>query len=115
MTHRPIPRLALVCRGAHAVVTAGFLGAIGLVWWSALTGRRGRMLKIAVGALLAEGALVTVNDGDCPLGGLQDRLGDPVPLFELVLSPRAANRAVPVLGMVTAGGLAVLAARSRSA
>lgn len=32
-----------------------------------------------------------------PLGGLQERLGDRVPLFELLLSPRAARRAVPVL------------------
>ncbi len=35
--------------------------------------------------------------------------GDPVPLFELVLSPRAAKRAVPVLGAVAAAGIAALA------
>jgi hypothetical protein len=53
------------------------------------------------------------NRGDCPLGGLQARLGDPVPLFELVLSPQAARRAVPVLGVVTAGGVALLAKEAR--
>ena len=42
-------------------------------------------------------------------GPLQDRLDDPVPLFELVLSPRAAKRAVPVLGAVAAAGIGLLA------
>ena len=56
--------------------------------------------------------LVAANRGDCPLGGLQrERLGDPVPLFELVLSPRAAKRAVPTLGAITAAGLALLVIR----
>jgi hypothetical protein len=45
---------------------------------------------------------------------LQQRLGDEVPLFELVLSPQAAKRAVPVLGGVTAAGLVVLAVRQAS-
>jgi hypothetical protein len=57
--------------------------------------------------------LVAANHGDCPLGGLQERLGDPVPLFELVLSPRAAKRAVPTLGAITAVGLILLVVRGR--
>jgi hypothetical protein len=40
------------------------------------------------------------------------RLGDPVPLFELVLPPNAARRAVPALGLVTVAGLMLLARRS---
>jgi hypothetical protein len=89
-----------------------FLGAIVYVWWCALTGRRDRWLRLAVVALLAEGVFVTANHGDCPLGPLQARLGDPVPLFELALSPAAARRAVPALGLVTAAGLMVLVRRS---
>lgn len=46
--------------------------------------------------------------------GLGDRVGDPVPLFELVLAPRAARLAVSVLGVVTATGVALLVLRSRS-
>jgi hypothetical protein len=92
-----------------------FLGAIFYVWWCALTGRRDRWLRLAVVALVAEGAFVAANHGDCPLGPIQERLGDPVPLFELVLSPTAARRAVPTLGLVTAAGLMLLVARSRSA
>ena len=80
------------------LVAVAFLLAIVDVWWCALTGRRDRWLRAAVAALVTEGVFVAANRGDCPLGGLQDRLGDPVPLFELVLSPSATRRALPVLG-----------------
>jgi hypothetical protein len=43
--------------------------------------------------------------GKCPLGPLQRRLGDPVPLFVLWLGPRAARRAVPLLVGLSAAGL----------
>ena len=99
-------------RAAHAVITLAFLFAIVHVWWCALTRRRDRWLRLAVSALVTEGALVAANHGDCPLGPLQERHGDPVPLFELVLSPTAARRAVPALGLVTAAGLTLLARRS---
>jgi hypothetical protein len=100
---------ALAFRSFHAAIAAGFLLAIAYVWWCALTGRRGHLLHVAVTVLVGEGILVIANNGDCPLGCLQDRLGDPVPLFELVLSPRGARRAVPVLGVVAAAGIALLA------
>jgi hypothetical protein len=106
---RALPPAALAFRAAHAAVALGFLAAIADVWAAALTGRRGPLLRTAVAALVAEGVVVTANGGDCPLGPLQDRLGDPVPLFELVLPPRAAKLAVPVLGGVTALGIALLA------
>jgi hypothetical protein len=99
----------------HGLLAVAFLVGIGYIWWCALSGRRDRWLRVAVAALATEGALVSANRGDCPLGGLQDRLHDPVPLFELVLSPTAARRAVPVLGAVTTAGLLVLAWRSRPA
>ncbi len=98
-------------RAGHAVLAAGFTASIAYIWWSALARRRGPLLGPAVAALAVEGALVGLNRGDCPLGRLGDRIGDPVPLFELVLSPRAAKLAVPVLGGVTAAGIALLAAR----
>jgi len=101
-------------RAAHGLIAIGFLASIGYVWWCALSGRRGPFLRPAIAALLGEGVLVVANRGDCPLGPMGDRIGDPVPLFELVLSPRAARRAVPTLGAMTALGLGLLAARSRS-
>jgi hypothetical protein len=98
-------------RVAHGAITVAFVLAIVYVWWCALTRRRDRWLRLAVGALVAEGTVVAANHGDCPLGPLQARLGDPVPLFELVLSPTAARRAVPTLGVVTAAGVLMLVGR----
>jgi hypothetical protein len=112
MAERPsLSPAAFAFRAGHAAIAVGFLAAIGDVWVSALTGRRGPLLRFAVAALVAEGVVVAANGGDCPLGPLQDRMGDPVPLFELVLPPRAARLAVPALGAVTAAGIAQLARR----
>ncbi|MDX6667196.1 MAG: hypothetical protein QOK04_576 [Solirubrobacteraceae bacterium] len=104
----------LVWRAAHGLIAIGFLASIAYVWWCALTGQRGSWLRRTIVALVGEGAVVAANHGDCPLGQLGDRIGDEVPLFELVLPPRAAKRAIPVLGAVTALGLGLLAVRSRT-
>jgi hypothetical protein len=110
---KKLSRAAVAFRTFHAAIAAEQLLAIAYVWWCALTGRRGRLLSVATASLIGEGVLVAANHGDCPLGGLQERLGDPVPLFELVLSPRAAKRAVPTLGVIAAAGLALLVVRGR--
>ena len=102
----------LVWRAAHGLIAIGFLASIGYVWWCALTGQRGPLLRPAIAALVSEGVLVVTNRGNCPLGPVGDRIGDAVPLFELVLSPRAARRAVPTLGVLTVVGLGLLLARS---
>jgi hypothetical protein len=107
----PLSPAAIAFRAGHAAIAVAFLAAIGDVWASALSGRRGPLLRFSVAALVAEGVVVAANGGDCPLGGLQDRMGDPVPLFELVLPPRAARLAVPALGAVTAAGIVELARR----
>ncbi|MCU1629241.1 MAG: UspA protein [Pseudonocardia sp.] len=99
-------------RAAHVLVAGVELASLGYVWTCALTGRRGRAMWVAVTALVAEGAALGIGRGDCPLGPLQQRLGDPVPLFELVLPRRAARAAVPALTGVACLGLAVIAARS---
>jgi len=115
---RAKPRLspaAVAFRLAHAAIAVVFLLAIGYVWFCALTGRRGPVLRVAVTSLVGEGALVAANHGDCPLGGLQERLGDPIPLFELVLTRDRARRAVPVLGVVAAAGIVLLARPGRVA
>jgi hypothetical protein len=108
-------RSALALRAFHTTIAAVELGSLGYVWWSALTRRRGRLLRGAVGALLLEGAALVVGRGDCPLGPLQDRVGDPVPLFELALPPKAAKAAVPVLTGVAIAGMALLVWRRPTA
>jgi hypothetical protein len=108
MNDGALPPAAIAFRVVHAGIAAGFLFAIGYVWWCGLTGRRGRRLVLAITALTGEGLVVAANHGDCPCGPLQDRLGDPVPLFELVLRPRTAKRAIPVLGAIATGGIALV-------
>ncbi len=108
-----LPAAIIAWRAAHALIALGFLSSIAHIWWCAISDRRGPLLRPAIGALALEAVLVAANQGDCPLAALGDRIGDPVPLFELALPPRAAKLAVPVLGGVTAAGVALLAIRSR--
>ena len=103
---------ALALRTVHVAVAAIELAALGELWRCALTNRRGKTLRVAVAVLALEGAGLVVGRGNCPLGPLQERVGDPVPLFELVLPPRAAKAAVPVLATATFLGIGVLLARS---
>jgi hypothetical protein len=110
---RKLSRAALAFRVFHTVIAVEMLLAIAYVWWCALSGRRDRLLHVAAASLIGEGVLVAANGGDCPLGGMQERLGDPVPLFELVLSPRAAKRAVPTLGAITTAGLVLVVVLGR--
>lgn len=107
-----LPVGVIAWRLGHGLVAAVFLASIAYIWWCALTGRRGPLLRPAIAALAAEGALVGANGGDCPLGPLGDRIGDETPLFELVLPPRAAKAAVPALGAVAAAGVGVVGLRA---
>ena len=98
-------------RLAHLTFGAFAMTGLGWIWFCALTGRRGRALRLATARLLFEGGALVVGRGDCPFGPLQARLGDPVPMFELFLPPRAAKAAVPFLAGVTLAGFAVLFVR----
>ena len=95
----------------HASWSVAQLGCLGYIWASALTGRRSRRLWASVAFLSAEGMALVVGRGDCPVGPLQAEWGDPVPFFELVLPPRAAKAAVPVLAVASVAGIAALALR----
>jgi len=98
---------ALALRAGHVAVALVEIACLGYVWSCALTGHRDRLLTGAIGVLGAEGAGLVAGRGNCPLGPLQQRLGDPVPLFELVLPPVWARRAIPILTGVAAVGVAL--------
>jgi hypothetical protein len=102
----------MALRSVHVAVAAIELAALGELWLRALTNRRDKLLWASIAVLAAEGVGLVVGRGDCPLGLLQDRVGDPVPLFALFLPPRAAKAVMPVLAGVTCLGVGVLAARS---
>lgn len=96
---------AVAFRALHTAIAGVELAALGYVWFCALTRRRDRTLGIAIAALGLEGVGLVIGKGNCPLGPVQRRIGDPVPLFELVLPKPAAKAAVPVLTAVAALGV----------
>ena len=102
-------------RVGHVAIAVVGLSSLAYIWACALTGRRDRLLGVALATLSVQGVALLVGRGNCPLGPLQQRLGDPDPLFELVLPPRAAKAAIPALVAVALGGVALLALRPRSA
>jgi hypothetical protein len=98
-------------RVAHAGWALASMASLGYVWLSAVTRRRDRLLAASVTFLSLEGIALIAGRGNCPFGPFQRRLGDPVPLFELVLPPRAAKAAIPVLTVVTLSGFVAAAIR----
>jgi hypothetical protein len=104
---------ARLFRLAHAAWGALNLFGLAYIWRSASLRRRDRVADASVGLLLAEGAALVVGRGDCPFGPFQARLGDPVPMFEWVLPPRAAKAAIPVLAAISVAAIAALVVRAR--
>ena len=111
-TKRPgwadIPAGARLFRVAHALWGVFNMLALGFVWKAGVTGRRDRVTYASSALLLTEGAALVVGRGNCPFGPLQTQLGDPTPMFEWFLPPRAAKAAIPFLALVTLAGLALL-------
>jgi hypothetical protein len=65
----------------------------------------------SVAFLSIEGLALIVGRGNCPMGPLQAEWGDPVPFFELVLPPRAAKVAIPLLAGASIAGFVAIAMR----
>jgi hypothetical protein len=114
MSWSSLPTAAKWFRIAHAGWSAVSLACLANIWASAVRRRLDRRTWLAIGFLGVEGGALVVGRGDCPLGPFQHRLGDPVPLFELVLPPRAAKAAVPVLAGVSLAGIGAVLLRSAS-
>ena len=100
-------------RVAHGAWGALNLAGLTYIWASAAAHHRDRATDAALALLLIEGGALLIGRGDCPFGPFQARLGDPVPMFEWVLPPRAARAAVPVLAATSVAGICVLLVRSR--
>lgn len=107
-------RPAKAYRVFHTAWSVVGLASLGYIWACAATRRRDRRLWASVAFLSIEGVGLLVGGGDCPLGPFQAQLGDSVPFFELVLPPRAAKAAVPILAGTSVAGFLALAPRSPS-
>ena len=102
-------------RVAHAAWSVVQLAGLAEIWRAAITRRRGRRTDAAVALLVLEGAGLAIGHGNCPAAPLQAKCGDPVPFFELLLPPRAAKAAVPVLFAISLMALVALAVGTRPA
>ena len=106
-----LPEGAKAFRVAHIVFGCVNMAGLGYVWLSALRRTRDRWLAASVALLAAEGIALVIGRGNCPFGPYQRSLGDPVPMFELVLPPKAAKAAVPILTAISVAGLAAVVLR----
>lgn len=111
VTWSGLGRRARGFRVAHAVWSVAQLASLAYIWACAITGRRDRYLAGTMGFLVVEGAALVVGHGDCPMGRRQAEWGDPVPFFELILPPRAAKAAVPVLATISVSAFGAVVAR----
>ncbi len=98
-------------RIVHSAWSVAGMASLGYIWWCAIRRRWDRPLAASIAFLSIEGVGLAIGRGDCPMGPLQEEWGDPVPFFELLLPPRAAKAAVPVLFVATVAGLAAVALR----
>jgi hypothetical protein len=104
-------RPAKAYRVFHAAWSVAGLASLAYIWACAATRRRDRRLWASSAFLSIEGAGLIVGGGDCPMGPLQAKIGDPLPFFELVLPPRAAKAAVPILAAASVAGFVAVALR----
>ena len=118
MTHSvswsTLSRPARAYRVFHATWSVAGLASLGYIWVCAAKRRRSRPLGASMAFLSIEGVGLIIGGGDCPMGRFQEQLGDPVPLFELVLPPRAAKAAVPILAVASLAGFLAVALRQPS-
>ena len=98
-------------RIVHAVWSAAQLAALATIFRGVARRRRSPRLWACVAFLTLEGAGLLVGRGNCPMGRVQERWGDPKPFFELFLPRRAAKAAVPVLAGIALVALAGIAIR----
>ena len=98
-------------RLVHASWSVAQLSCLAYIWACAARRRRDRKLWASVTFLLVEGGALVVGRGNCPVGPLQSEWGDPVPFFELLLPPRAAKAAIPILAAVSIGAIGAVVFR----
>jgi hypothetical protein len=111
VTWTALGRRARLWRIVHAAWSVAQLAGLTSIWVSVLTRRRSPSMWAAIVLLVAEGAALIVGRGNCPVGPVQERWGDPVPFFELLLPPRAAKAAIPVLATVSVAAILAVVIR----
>ncbi len=108
---RDLGTRARAWRLLHAAWSVVQLVALGHIWASAVTQRRHPTVWAGVALLGLEGAALAAGRGSCPMSARQQAWGDPIPFFELLLPPRAAKAAIPILAVLSVAAILMLVAR----
>jgi hypothetical protein len=111
MSWSVLPPKARAFRLFHTAWSVAGMASLGYVWWCAYKRRRDPALAAGVAFLSIEGIGLAIGGGDCPMGEVQREWGDPKPFFELILPPRAAKAAVPILAALSVAGFFAVAVR----
>ena len=111
MSWSTLPPKAKAFRVFHAGWSVAGMASLGYVWWCVFRRRRDPALAASVAFLSIEGIGLAIGRGDCPMGEVQREWGDPKPFFELILPPRAAKAAVPILAVASVAGFVAVALR----
>jgi hypothetical protein len=100
-----------VIRFGHGMITLFFLSCIGYLYFCDITNQVSFWTYLVAASLLAEGLVVSLNHGECPLGAVHRKYGDQKTFFELLMPKAMAKRAVPFFGVITGIGMLALILR----
>lgn len=96
----------------HTIIWAFFVVAIAAIWFFAATGELTRA-GWAIAVVLVEVAVLGLNQGRCPLGGIVSRLTpDRAVNFDIYLPAWLAGRTKPIFGPLFLGGVLFTVLRS---
>ena len=104
--------VAELVRCVHALLFLGLEAAILYTLFCGVTGRRGRLLVVAIGSVLVEGVVLACFGWRCPLSTLAERLGAKHGAVADLFLPQATMPYVfPVSGALFGIGCVLVARR----
>jgi hypothetical protein len=90
-----------IIRSIHTLIAAFFIFCIGLLYYFALSGKSSPWIIWIIAILLAEGVVLIVNRGRCPLSFFHQRYGDDKKFYDLFFPEKIAPYAAHILGVAT--------------
>jgi len=97
-----------IIRAVHTLIAAFFIFCIGLIYYFALAGKSSPWIVWIIAVLLAEGVVLVVNQGKCPLSFLHRKYGDDKKFYDLFFPEKIAPYAAHILGAATIIGIILL-------
>jgi hypothetical protein len=107
------PRSIAFVKAAHTVIFVALSGLLAALVYEVVADRVTLVTWAGVTMFLAEGIVLAINGGRCPLTALAEQLGSPHGQITDTLLPKwFADRVFRVYGVLFAGALVILAVRA---